>query len=66
MRYIQCHPTGERERDEVILEQVGHMAGVVAEICRKTGCSIVLDIGSGLVLLNLTFCHFVEKIFFNC
>ena len=29
--------------------QVSRMAGVVADLCRRTNCSLVLDIGSGLV-----------------
>jgi SAM-dependent methyltransferase len=32
--------------------EVSRMAGVVAEVCRNTGCSIVLDIGSGLGYLG--------------
>ena len=32
-----------------IVFQVGHLAGVVRDMCERTGCTVVLDMGSGLV-----------------
>ena len=32
-----------------IVFQVGHLAGVVWDMCERTGCTVVLDMGSGLV-----------------
>ena len=29
--------------------QVGRLAGVVQDVCERTGCTVVLDMGSGLV-----------------
>lgn len=34
--------------------QVGHLAGVVRGVCEKTGCTVVLDVGSGLVCAIMT------------
>ena len=40
---------GETHSYSIFFFQVGCLAGVVQDVCERTGCTVVLDMGSGLV-----------------
>ena len=47
---------GDETHSYPIVFQVGRLAGVVRDMCERTGCTVVLDMGSGLVSRVLTCC----------
>lgn len=51
---------GDETHSYPIVFQVGRLAGVVRDMCERTGCTVVLDMGSGLVSRVLTCCDNVS------